>query len=393
MIYRCLLLLTLFLAGGKAEAQTLQEYLDSARANNPVSQENQNLSAIAALEVDKAKAMYYLPEVSASGNFLYAPVVKGVGYEEAITNGALYSAQLNINMPLFTRRKVEAQMKNSAVNQEAYRNNIELSQHDLDRQVTEQYILTWQNLERIAATQRLLDILSEQEKVVRVFAENAILSQSDVMFFTIEKENRQLALRDYQIAYRQGLATLNLLCGRVDTTFVELQPPEISLNSDSTGPSRFLDSYQLDSLLAASNQEMAELKYYPQVSAFANGGLNAIMVKDIYKKLGLSVGLNFSMPIFDGRQRSMARQQMQLSQMANGAQREFQTKQINQQRLMGLQQIGLLDDKIKAMQRQLSDLEGLLKLYRERIARGELSVNDYINTIKSYAELQVTSFR
>ena len=81
LIYRCLLLLTLFLAGGKAEAQTLQEYLDSARANNPVSQENQNLSAIAALEVDKAKAMYYLPEVSASGNFLYAPVVKGVGYE------------------------------------------------------------------------------------------------------------------------------------------------------------------------------------------------------------------------------------------------------------------------------------------------------------------------
>ena len=338
----------------------MQEYLDSARANNPVSQENQNLSAIAALEVDKAKAMYYLPEVSASGNFLYAPVVKGVGYEEAITNGALYSAQLNINMPLFTRRKVEAQMKNSAVNQEAYRNNIELSQHDLDRQVTEQYILTWQNLERIAATQRLLDILSEQEKVVRVFAENAILSQSDVLFFTIEKENKQLALQDFQAAYRQGLARLNLLCGRVDTAYAELPPPDIHLNRDTAGLSNFLKAYQLDSLLAASNQEMSELKYYPQVSFTADCGLNAIMLKDIYKKLGFSAGINFSMPIFDGHQRNMARQQ-----------------------------INLLDTKIVAVQRQLADFEELLKFYRERIARGELSVNDYMNTIKSYAELQL----
>jgi hypothetical protein len=30
----------------------------------------------------------------------------------------------------------------------------------------------------------------------------------------------------------------------------------------------------------------------------------------------------------------------------------------------------------------------LLKFYRERIAQGELSVNDYMNTIKSFAAVQ-----
>lgn len=370
------------------QAQSLESYLMAAQANNPALLENENLSAIAGLEVDMAKAAYQMPEISTTGNFLYAPAIQGVGYDNSITNGALYSAQLNINQPLFTRPLVEAQVKNSLINQEAYRQNTALSQHGLTRQVTEQYILTWQNMERISDTQHLLSLLEEQEKVVRVFAENAILSQSDVLFFTIEKENQQLALQDLLIAYRQGLTKLNLLCGLVDTAYVELRQPEIQLNADTAGLSNFLKSYQLDSLLTESRQELYEMKYRPQASAFANTGLNAIMLKDIYKKFGFSLGLNFSMTLYDGHQRDLTRQQAQLSQQASRGQREFQARQIEQQRLAALKQIRLLDAKIEAVQQQLSDYETLLKFYRERIARGELSVNDYINAIKSFAAAQ-----
>ena len=372
----------------QAQAQTLQSYLDAAQVNSPVLRENENLAAIAGLEVNKARAVYQMPEISTTSNFLYAPVVRDIGYDNSITNGALYSAQLNINQPLFTRQQMEAQVKNSLANQQIYRQNTVLSQHDLARQVTEQYILTWQNLERSANTQRLLDLLTEQEKVVRVFAQNAILSQSDVLFFTIEKGNQQLALRDFQIAYRQGLAMLNLICGQADTAYIELQQPSIQLKDGTAGMSNFLKIYELDSLLAQSNQEISELKYRPQVSAFANYGLNAIMLKDIYKRFGFSAGVNFSMSLFDGNQRDLTRQQTQLSQQTSQVQRAFQATQVEQQRLAALQQINLLDAKIEAVQRQLSDYDILLKFYRERIARGELSVNDYMNTIKSFAAAQ-----
>ena len=371
-----------------ASAQTLQAYLDSAGINNPVVLENRNLSAIAELEAAKIKAQYRWPEISTTANFLYAPVVRDFGYDNSITNGALYSAQVNANMPLFTGPQMEAQVKNSLLNQQVYRQNTVLSQHDLTRQVTEQYILTWQNLERITTTRRLVDLLAEQEKLVRVFAENAILSQSDVLFFTIEKDNQLLALRDFQMAYQQGLATLNLLCGRVDTANVQLQQPNLSLNKDTIGLSNFLKMYQLDSLVAASNQEVSELKYRPQVDAFANNGVNAILLKDLYKKFGFSVGLNFSMTIFDGNQRSLTRQQTQLSLLTTQSKRAFQDKQVQQQRLIAMQNIQLLDAKIEAVQRQLTDYETLLKFYRERIARGELSVNDFMNTFKSYAGLE-----
>ena len=371
-----------------SQAQNLQTYLAAAHANSPVLQENQNLAAIADLEVEKTKAALKKPEISATGNYLYAPIAHGVGYDAAITNISLYSAQLNVNMPLFTRPQVEAQVKNSLVSQQLYRQNTSLSLHDLERQVTEQYILTWQNLERIASTQNLLGILTEQEKLVRAFAQNAILSQSDVLFFTIEKENQQLALRDFQMAYRQGLASLNLLAGRVDTAYVELQKPEIQLKADTVGLSNFLLTYRLDSLQAQSEQELSELKYRPQVSAFGNEGLNAIKLGNIYKKFGFSVGLNFSLTLFDGNQRDLTRQQTQLRQQTSQVQRAFQAGQVQQQRLIALQQINLLDDKIEAVQRQLASYDTLLKFYWERIAQGELSVNDYMNTVKSFAAAQ-----
>ncbi|HQU59678.1 MAG TPA: TolC family protein, partial [Saprospiraceae bacterium] len=100
-----------------AQAQSLEAYLAAAQANNPALLENERLSAIAGLEVDMAKAAYQMPEISTTGNFLYAPVIRGVGYDNSITNGALYSAQLNLNQPLFTRPQVEAQAKNSLINQ------------------------------------------------------------------------------------------------------------------------------------------------------------------------------------------------------------------------------------------------------------------------------------
>jgi outer membrane protein TolC len=375
-------------AWSQVPAQSLETYLSLARSHNPAIRENENLAVMAGLEAAKARAVYQLPEISTTGNYLFAPVVQGIGYDNSITNGGLYSAQLNINQPLFTGPQVDAQVATSEVNQQIYRQQIVLSGHELDRQVTEQYLLAWQNLERVAYTERLLEILTEQEKVVRVFAENGILSQSDVLFFAIEKENQRLAMQDFQIAYRQGLAALNLLCGQVDTAYTTLMQPEIRLLANPGERSRFLEIFQLDSLLAASNQTLSEMKYRPQVAVFANGGLNAVMLQQSYKRVGISAGINFSLMLYDGHQRDLNRQQTKLGQETRRVQSAFQQNQVQQQRLSLLQQIRLLNDKIEAARRQVARYDTLLQFYRERIARGELSVNDYMNSIRSFASAQ-----
>ncbi|MCB0535533.1 MAG: hypothetical protein KDC28_10895 [Saprospiraceae bacterium] len=81
--------------------QNLPYYLDAALHSNPVVQQNINLSYIARLDAEKAQSVLNKPEITTTGNLLFAPLIKGVGYDEAITNGALYSAQINANIPLF----------------------------------------------------------------------------------------------------------------------------------------------------------------------------------------------------------------------------------------------------------------------------------------------------
>ena len=70
-----ILFFLLLLTGESMKAQTLQYFLNAARENNPAVQENRNLAAIAGLESEKAKAAYRMPEISATGNLLYAPVI------------------------------------------------------------------------------------------------------------------------------------------------------------------------------------------------------------------------------------------------------------------------------------------------------------------------------
>ncbi|TAK31796.1 MAG: HlyD family efflux transporter periplasmic adaptor subunit [Saprospiraceae bacterium] len=142
----------LFLAAlqGQLWSQNLAAYLAAAHANSPVLQENQNLAAIAGLEMDKAKAVFKMPEISTTGNFLYAPVVEGAGYDAAITNGAWYSAQLNVNQAFFTRPQVEAQVKNSLVGQEIYRQNSALSQQAGEKVGSGQLLFTLETKEHRA---------------------------------------------------------------------------------------------------------------------------------------------------------------------------------------------------------------------------------------------------
>lgn len=368
--------------------QNLPYYLDAALHSNPVVQQNINLSYIARLDADKAQSLLNKPEITTTGNLLFAPLINGVGYDEAITNGALYSAQINANIPLFNQAQSKAYLVNSQIKQQIYRQNTQQSQHDLIRQVTEQYILTWQNLEQLVSIKEVLDLLNDQERLILALMQNGILLQSDVQLFQIEKAGRELTYKEYQTAYRKNLATLNLLCGIVDTSFTELSPPSIELQTVVPDTSNFLEPFRLDSVMAASDQEVFELKYRPQFSAFGNYGLNAIKLKDINKRFGFSAGLNFSLTISDGHQKELNCQQMVLYQLNSQNQKDYLSKQVKQQMLSARQEIRLLDEKLVAVQKQITDYDRLLAIYSQRLAQGDLSVNDYLNTIKSYVALK-----
>ncbi|MGE5410098.1 MAG: TolC family protein, partial [Clostridiales bacterium] len=92
---------------------SLQYYLAAAFQNNPSIKENKNNIQIRNLDRSLNNAQYNLPQVSLTANYLFTPYFnnnpvvttspdpKAIGYDASVTNGGLYSAQVNVTKNIF----------------------------------------------------------------------------------------------------------------------------------------------------------------------------------------------------------------------------------------------------------------------------------------------------
>src|SRR5680860_1861053 len=85
---------------GGTQTLSLPQILDSAKLNDPRLTELSNRQKIASYENELVLANYKKPKVDVNAQWLEAPLVNGIGYDPAITNGANYSAVTGITYPL-----------------------------------------------------------------------------------------------------------------------------------------------------------------------------------------------------------------------------------------------------------------------------------------------------
>src|ERR1017187_6892333 len=98
----------------------LQFYLTSAIRNNPSLKESQNNIRVKSLDKSLTEAEHIYPQISLTANYLFVPYFNNdkivtanpgpnaVGYDASVTNGGLYSAQVNITKSLFNGGVVDA---------------------------------------------------------------------------------------------------------------------------------------------------------------------------------------------------------------------------------------------------------------------------------------------
>ena len=79
-----------------AQQKTLDDYLQVAVKNSPLLKDLNNQILSAQLDSVRIKAGLK-PQVSAGSAGLYAPVIHGYGYSQAITNGQTLDALLSVN--------------------------------------------------------------------------------------------------------------------------------------------------------------------------------------------------------------------------------------------------------------------------------------------------------
>ncbi len=375
----------------RAQKHDLEYYLRTGVENSPLLKDYQNQTSIAGLEDKMLGATYRKPQLSGSAEIMQAPVINGVGYDEGITNGGLYAATVQIDQPLFTSSFMKTgQEQNRLISEQAGYNG-KVSQRDLERQITGKYIACYIDLQHTQYMQQLADLLEEQYNLSQQLAKSGILKASDVILLEIESTRQQNQLAALYAQYKDDLTALNSLCGIEDTGSVTVTEPLLTVNDSVSGAttlSRFLYKYTLDSMLTRNQQKTFELKYKPRLDAYANTGLNAVKIPGIQDKFGFSAGLRLSVTLYDGQQKSINRQETKIKLQTLENYKQYNATQQILTRTNLLNQIDMAGQRMALSNEQLKKYDQLLTIYRRELAQGDISVTDYLTTLRTYKNTQ-----
>ncbi|TMI85646.1 MAG: hypothetical protein E6H10_02730 [Bacteroidetes bacterium] len=199
------------------QGRTLNEYIELAKQNSASirSLQNQILSHQIDSQILKATTKTQLNFVS---NEMYAPVIKGWGYDEIITNIAQVSAMIQATKTFLSKENLGAQYRQIALQNQSLRDTIFLSTKDLVKTITEQYITAYGDQLTMDNTQELYNLLKKESDVLKKLAQSNVIKQTDFLAFDITVKQQELTYLQAQIQYNADYLTLNYLVGIVDTT-------------------------------------------------------------------------------------------------------------------------------------------------------------------------------
>lgn len=386
---------------GPVAQRGLAYYVDNARQTSPLIRDTQNQLQGNALEARRLQAFYTKPLVQLTGTVQFAPIFStdngGVtpelnsrgadryfGYDLAVSNGGLYQGLINVTQPISNLSRAKAYAEPFALASQIGQTVIGLGQHDVERIVTDQYILCLQDRLQVQYTDSLLRLLAEQRGIVQKFVESSLLKQSDLTLVDIETQTQRNLRVGYQTAYRRDVLELSALSGIADTTLVELAPLNLTMNTE-IGPleSGFTRRYALDSLALLAQQNIFELRYKPQWNFIANGGLNTSYLPDLPRRLGFSAGVSLVWTLYDGHQKRLNSQRTAILQQSLGNYSRFINTQnsVRRERIRG--ELRGLDERLLVFNQQLAGYAGVLSSYRRELLQGQLSIINYITVLKN----------
>jgi outer membrane protein TolC len=379
----------------------LDFFLNKALNNSPVLNDYQYSSQINNLQFKLNEAENSAFKVSLTGNYLFAPYFnnngkilstnpdpKAIGYDAGITNGGLYSAQVNLEKNIFNGGLLDALKQQQLTFGKSYENKSDELKHALKKEVTDQYLSALQSLLLYNFSEELVNNLRDQLSITGNLVQNGYTKAQDYLLLKVELKTQQISLNETWQNYKSGMMQLYSLCGIKDTEIVKIDSVNLVLNGGKVNQSNFLTKFYLDSLNAVNQQQIFETKYQPQVGIFFNAGLNAVELDNIQRKLGLSAGINFSLPILDGGQKDITRQQTAIAEKTLGDYKNYQSHNLYIQLKNTEERINSLKKNLSDMEEQIKDYNNILIISMKQLREGNLSMVEYLTLLRNYFDLQ-----
>ena len=381
-----LLILIIFPSYIRAQSHDLSFYLDQARTNSPLLKDYQNQMLSLGLDSQMIRASYK-PQVTGLSNDLYAPTLSsGWGYDNAVTNGGQLSAQVQASKSIISRKNLATQYQAISLDKTSIGNTAAIARRDLKKTVTAQYILAYGDLTTVNFNKESLDLLKKEETILKGLTENNVYKQADYLTFYVTLQQQQLLYRQTEIQYRNDLNTLNYLCGIVDTNETTTLPdPEINLAVvPDAYSSEFYRQFTIDSLKNLNQRSVINYSYKPKLNVFADAGYLSSLQYEAQKNFGTSVGLSLSVPIYDGRQKKLKFQKLDIAERTRTDYRDFYLRQYNQQIATLTQQLRATESLIEEIRGQIKYSNTLIDVNGKLLETGAIRITDLVIAINTW---------
>jgi outer membrane protein TolC len=370
------------------QARTLDEYIQLAKENSATlkSFQNQILSNRIDSQILKATTK---TQVNFISNEMYAPVVKGWGYDEAITNIAQVSAMVQATKSFLSKGNLAAQYRKIALQNQSLRDTISLSIKDLVKTITEQYITAYGDQLTVDYSKELYELLKKEADVLKKLAQSNVIKQTDFLAFDITMQQQELTWLQAQIQYNADYLTLNYLAGIVDTTINRIEEPKLedSLPHDFYS-SVFYQRFVTDSLRIVNERRLIDYSYRPTFNAFTDAGFNSSMQNTPYKNIGFSAGVNIKMPLYDAHQKTLKYQKLDIEERTRLTNKSFFINQYNQQVAQLYIQLNATNQLFEKIKQQVNYTKTLIAAYEKLLETSDVKITDFVTAITNYLNAQ-----
>ena len=367
-----------------AQKKDLDYFVNQAINNSPLLKDYQNQVLSFSLDSQIIRASLK-PQVNGISNNSYAPIINGWGYDEVISNGQQLSALIQVSKSFLSSKTIASQIANLQLQSQAIANNVKISEQDVIKAITDQYIVTYGEQLQLDYNYEINDLLRKEDSLLKKLTQDNVFKQNEYLTFVVTLQQQLLTTSQLETQYNFDYAALNYLAGIVDTTTTRLQDPQ--LNSKTFGDftnSVFYRQFVLDSLKLANDRMLVDLSYRPKINAYGDGGYNSSLTYKPYKNFGVSVGVNLTIPIYDGRQKKLQYSKIDLQERTRIFKRDFFILQRNQQMLQLIQQLNATDKLIDQVNKQIKYTETLIIVSQKLLATGDIRLTDFILTLNNY---------
>ena len=379
-----LLFCTALYFNSRAQQNNLDYFVNQAIANSPLLKDFQNQILSFSLDSQIIRAALKL-QVNGISNNSYAPIIKGYGYDEVITNGQQVSALAQVSKSFLGGKTINTQIANLQLQSQAIANSVKMSEQDVIKTVTDQYIVTYGEQLQLDFYNEINGLLRKEDSLLKKLTQDNAFKQNEYLGFVVILQQQLLTTAQLETQYKFDYATLNYLAGIVDTTAARLEDPQ--LNSKTFGDytkSIFYQQFVLDSLKLANDRMLVDINYRPKINAYGDVGYNSSLLYLPYRNFGASIGLNVTIPIYDGKQRKLQYAKIDIQDRTRVYRKNFFFQQRNQQILQLMQQLNATDRLIDQIDKQIKYTETLIKVNEKLLAAGDIRLTDFILTLSNY---------